>query len=671
MDNNIKPIPDVDCLKYKGTPEKPDIKIFVSHRIDLDSETIDNPLYIPVRCGAVYDERTEEEIGGMLGDDTGDNISEKRNSFCELTVQYWAWKNVEADYYGLCHYRRYMSFSDKKYDVSTYGVIEKIYPSKKQINEFGLDAEKIKQKINGFDAILTKKVDVTSFGPEIKSIKDYCEHSTNDFNLDDISILLDVIKEKYPEYYDCAVNYYNNPLSRWYNCYILKKDVFMKLCEWQFDILFEVEKRLDTNNYSSQKKRQLGFFGEHLFGIYFEYLKDNDSEIKIDERQLVLFNSTEKSSVLYPAFEHNNVAIVLMSSNYYVPYLTTAIQSIIDHSSKNNGYDIIVLHKEITDRNQKIIKQHFSNFKNLSIRFHNPKDIVAEGSFHVAASTYSEEAYYRVLVPWILKEYSKAITLDCDLISNADISNLYNMSLNNDEYCAATIDYVYHGMLNGTVADCLTYTKEEIGMDEPYNYVNTGVMLLNLESLRKNFTAEYIVKFLSSHKFNIQEQDALNALFENHIHFIDVRWNYYVEVNDFIKLCIKYAPVESETEYKNKEDSPWIIHYASNPKPWNAPTVMFGECWWSCARKTPFYEEILFRMSLNPVLGLQNSVIDVQNRIGVFDTRSPAKKVLDAKYPLGSKKRNILEKICPYGSRRWKFVKKLWYILHPTKRPKQ
>ena len=34
-----------------------DIKIFVSHRIDLDSKVLDNPLFIPVRCGAVFDKR--------------------------------------------------------------------------------------------------------------------------------------------------------------------------------------------------------------------------------------------------------------------------------------------------------------------------------------------------------------------------------------------------------------------------------------------------------------------------------------------------------------------------------------------------------------------------------------------------------------------------------------
>ena len=84
-------------------PATPDIKICVSCRIDLDSETVRNPLYLPVRCGAACDPRRDT---GIQGDDTGENISDRRMTFNEFTVQYWAWKNLTADYYGLCHYRR-------------------------------------------------------------------------------------------------------------------------------------------------------------------------------------------------------------------------------------------------------------------------------------------------------------------------------------------------------------------------------------------------------------------------------------------------------------------------------------------------------------------------------------------------------------------------------------
>ena len=100
--------------------EHPDIKIFVSRRIDVDSVAVDNPLYIPVRCGAVFDTRGDSPF---QGDNTGENISQKRLSFCELTVQYWAWKNLAADYYGLCHYRRYLSFAARDYRADDHGLV--------------------------------------------------------------------------------------------------------------------------------------------------------------------------------------------------------------------------------------------------------------------------------------------------------------------------------------------------------------------------------------------------------------------------------------------------------------------------------------------------------------------------------------------------------------------
>ena len=95
-----------------------DIKIFASNRIDLESKQINNSMIIPIRCGAVYDNRENISIAG---DDTGDNISSRRNEYCELTVQYWAWKNVDADYYGLCHYRRFLIFPSTPLVSDPYG----------------------------------------------------------------------------------------------------------------------------------------------------------------------------------------------------------------------------------------------------------------------------------------------------------------------------------------------------------------------------------------------------------------------------------------------------------------------------------------------------------------------------------------------------------------------
>ena len=66
------------------------------------------PPYQPVQVGRAI---SQTELPFAVGDDTGDNISDRNRHYCELTAHYWAWKNLhDADYIGLNHYRRYFDF---------------------------------------------------------------------------------------------------------------------------------------------------------------------------------------------------------------------------------------------------------------------------------------------------------------------------------------------------------------------------------------------------------------------------------------------------------------------------------------------------------------------------------------------------------------------------------
>ena len=71
----------------------------------------EDEMYLPLHVGA---EGKTDESGkpldlGYVKDNTGDNISAKNANYCELTGLYWAWKNLDADYIGLAHYRRHFS----------------------------------------------------------------------------------------------------------------------------------------------------------------------------------------------------------------------------------------------------------------------------------------------------------------------------------------------------------------------------------------------------------------------------------------------------------------------------------------------------------------------------------------------------------------------------------
>ena len=84
---------------------KPNVKILVCcHKQDVCAT---EPPYFPIQVGKAI---SQVDLG-IQGDDTGDNISHKNASYCELTGMYWAWKNLkDVDVIGLCHYRRYFDF---------------------------------------------------------------------------------------------------------------------------------------------------------------------------------------------------------------------------------------------------------------------------------------------------------------------------------------------------------------------------------------------------------------------------------------------------------------------------------------------------------------------------------------------------------------------------------
>lgn len=270
----------------------PNIKIFVSHRIDMESELIDNPIYVPIRCGAVFDQKNLMEIAG---DNIGDNISDKRLSFCEFTVQYWAWKNAAADYYGLCHYRRYLSFADTRYPIKDHGMVEEQWLNQRSVQKYGLDNHQgMEELISQYDVITSEPADVrrivTPNGFQRTARELWQANAGLLLEEDTIPQMLKLIDRFSPEYHRAAEEYMSGTEHRGYNCYILRKELFERLCEFQFPILFEMERYQKEHGTLS---RVPGYVGEILYGI-FMYQITKLEKWKVKELQLVYFRETER-----------------------------------------------------------------------------------------------------------------------------------------------------------------------------------------------------------------------------------------------------------------------------------------------------------------------------------------------------------------------------------------
>lgn len=660
--NQYKPVPDVEALRYKGTPERPDIKIFVSHRIDLDSETIDNPLYIPVRCGAVYDER---EGIAMLGDDTGENISERRESFCEFTVMYWAWKNIKADYYGLCHYRRFLSFleQDLPGPALRQGILDSM--SVTTLTECGLtDEEQIRKKICQVDGIVPYEYTLNIDTPPQKGISTIKEFWLKNHScyLQEESFfeLLRLIKKHAPEYYNSALEYLSGNKFVGFNCFIMKRELFFKMCEFMFPIMLEFYDRLDKSHFSITQKRAAGYVGEWLFSIFVYHIRKNKSA-HITERQLLSFQNTEKTKALTPFHDENNIAIVFSATDANRPFIAVQIQSILEHMDSNNYYDIIILHRSYDDNkwlthllkeNDFSIKKMADNYPNVSIRFYDPKEELEIIEVKKWGSNNYEEAVYFFFLAWILQHYNKALYLHDSVLVQSDIAELSRMDTK--EFCVCAVKNIIFGAwLNGYIKDFKKICEENLNMDNYYNYVSTDVLLFNLKQIREKFNKNTFLSLFEKGVEKVNIIDKFNEIFEHEIMFLPQSWNKIACYGpEYFKLA-EYFPEDEHRQLLQEQVHIAHMHGLNGAFLPIQSRVM--RSFWNYARLTSFYEQLLIASSnySNAISELKRqnqtlnnsfvetlrkynqmlhessnygaAIIDLQQRMGLFRIPSPKK----------------------------------------------
>ena len=195
--------------------------------------------YLPVHVG----KEGKDDIG-FKGDNTGNNISKKNPYFCELTGMYWAWKNLKADYVGLAHYRRHFKGNTK---------------SKNKFEQVLSDKE-IEKLLKKNDIILPKKREYY-----IENLYSHYEHT---LHIETLDITGEIIKEKYPKYMKEFDLLKKRTSAHMFNMFIMKKEIMDDYCKWLFDILFELENRIDTSKYDSFHARFYGRVSELLLDVW-------------------------------------------------------------------------------------------------------------------------------------------------------------------------------------------------------------------------------------------------------------------------------------------------------------------------------------------------------------------------------------------------------------------
>jgi len=264
---------------------------------------------------------------------------------------------------------------------------------------------------------------------------------------------------------------------------------------------------------------------------------------------------------------NKEIPVFFAVDNGYIPFLSVALRSLIDNTSKENIYAIKLLYTNVTEENKIKIKKYET--ENISIEFVDLNKQLEEIKEKLYTRNYfSNTTYYRLFIPELYPEYDKAVYIDSDTVCLSDIAELYNTDMG---------DNLIAGIPDGVIQAIdifKDYVERVVGVADYNNYFNAGVIVMNLKELRDYKFEEKFIYMLEKIKFEVaQDQDYLNRLCKGRVKILDYSWN--------------RMPVMGKTEGKIN-----LIHYNLGAKPWYFDNVVYQEYFWEYAKKTEFYNEI-------------------------------------------------------------------------------
>ena len=265
--------------------------------------------------------------------------------------------------------------------------------------------------------------------------------------------------------------------------------------------------------------------------------------------------------------KQNVIPVFMAVDNNYIPFLGVSLKSLIDNSSKENNYEIKILYTNASEENQKKIKAYEK--ANVSIEFVNLSHKLKEIENKLYTRNYfSNTTYFRLFIPELYPEYDKAVYIDSDTVTLADIAELYNTEMG---------DNLIAGIPDGAVQAIpifQEYVEKVVGVADYNNYFNAGIIVMNLKALREYKFQDKFLYMLGKIKFEVaQDQDYMNRLCKGRVKLLGFEWNRMPAMG------------EQNGEFK-------LIHYNLGCKPWYFDNVLYQEYFWKYAKETEFYDEI-------------------------------------------------------------------------------
>lgn len=265
------------------------------------------------------------------------------------------------------------------------------------------------------------------------------------------------------------------------------------------------------------------------------------------------------------------IPIFFAIDNDYCKYFSVALASLLDNASPDYFYKIHVIYEGVTPENQERLKKLEKPYSEIifSEMNKNLEVIKDKEGTRLRCENFTLTIFFRLFIPVMFPQYDKGIYLDSDITVLGDISQLYHTDLG---------DNLIGGVVDKSVWELkpiTNYYLKASGVDY-HEYINSGVLLMNLKALRERKLDEKFLYLHEKYAFDscCPDQDYLNVLCQGKITFIDRIWN--------------TMPAKGQDE----GEKPCLIHYNLYEKPWHYKDVNYGSYFWDYAKKSSYYNDI-------------------------------------------------------------------------------
>lgn len=523
----------------------------------------------------------------MIGDDTGDHISQKNPTYCELTALYWAWKNdKKASHIGLMHYRRLLDFSGKHARRAAESAVGRI---------------RIAQYIAESQAWFDQNPEIDLVVPKVHVMPvSVRENYQTRHRPEDLAALEQIIHQDHPD----LLPYFNEVMAgrsvRLGNMFFARRAFVDQYCEALFAILAKIEAQdIDRQYYSKYQSRYIGFLAERIFTIFVaKYIAENKSA-RIHEVNIANIAQT----ACYPYIDDDqlngpeNVNIAFASDDAYLPHAAAMIASAVEHFSPKRQYNLFYLHSGISPLRLELFASIFAKLSH--VHFH-PINVGEpfSASYRSKTRAPSNATYNRFELFELLPTLKRILYIDCDMIVKGDLAEIFDLDMQG-KMVAAVPDFIMTRSLNNVVEtldpqvkDLRKYQHERLGLSDAqiFNYFNAGLILFNFAAMDVRKVGADLVKMAKETRFLFRDQDILNAYFKDSYLRLPAKYNVF----NSSPGAYSKVPDQNHTEAMKAKKDPFIIHYAAAYyKPWEMAEVEWLHEYWQALLKTPFFMTVL------------------------------------------------------------------------------